>query len=268
MVPRKGTNLMADGAGVMRGEIQKIWSDDYRVRSYDVDFKKRVALPNLCRFMQESAWNHAEHLGIGYSRLIEKNLVWVLSRQLVKMDAFPKRGDTVRILTWPTRRDRLFCYRDFKILDDRDRLLGTATTAWFAIDLPKRKPQRTDSYFDLNLEVVEPLFPEGPGKIEALAETKPVRSVEAGYQDLDVNSHVNNVKYVEWILEGMPLDFHATHRLREMGINYLSEALYGDRISISRQKKEGGTFLHCLRREGDGKELCRAETSWVLELEK
>jgi len=241
-----------------------VWEDSYRIHSYEVDPKGCVTLPMLCQFMQESAWNHAQHLGVGYSHLIEKNLLWVLARQLVAINSFPHWGETIRVQTWPTGKDRLFCYRDFRLLNERNHPFGTATTAWFVIDIMKRKPQRTDSYFDVVIEDAEHVFSRKPAKIEPLNTTDRHRLVSVGYRDLDINEHVNNVRYVEWILESFSFEFQKQHRVQEIEINYLSEARCDDAIMICCENKNTFSFLHSLIRDNDGTELCRARTEWAI----
>ena len=187
--------------------MELLWKDDYTIHSYEVDPNGCVTLPMLCQFMQESAWKHAQHLGVGYSDLMRKNLLWVLFRQLIAIDSFPKWGDAIQVHTWPTGRDRLFCYRDFKLLKGQNHAFGAATTAWFAIDAVKRKPQRTDSYFDVVIEGAEHVLARKPTKIGPLRSGDWVRSTKIGYKDLDINEHVNNVRYVELILESLPFEF-------------------------------------------------------------
>ena len=54
-----------------------------------------------------------------------------------------------------------------------------------------------------------------------------------------------------------PAGFHKSHRLKEIEVNYLAEALYGDQVSVYSEVAlcEGvsdHTFLHSLRRDRDG----------------
>jgi medium-chain acyl-[acyl-carrier-protein] hydrolase len=143
-----------------------IWQDEYTIRSYEVDTQGNATLPLLCRLMQESAFNHAKHLGLGISWLTENDLAWFLSRQLIAIDTYPRWGDTIRVLTWPTERERLFWQRDFKLLDDDGNTIGRATTAWLVIDLAGRRPQRTDTLPSLDTpNDVERAFPRRPKKV-------------------------------------------------------------------------------------------------------
>ena len=240
-----------------------IWRGEYTIRSYEADAQGKATMPLLCRFMQESASNHAERLGFGISWLAENNFAWFLTRQLIVMDAYPKLGETIQVLTWPKGRDRLLWYRDFKILDSNDSVIGRAVTAWLVIDLDKRRPRRTDTLPPLHPpNDIEPALSRRPGKVAALSESTPTHSIRVGYRDLDVNEHVNSARYVEWILDTFDAEFHKSHQLRELEVNYLAEALYGDELSAHHESVDGQTFLHSLARVGDGLELFRARTLW------
>ncbi|MFC1976207.1 acyl-[acyl-carrier-protein] thioesterase [Chloroflexota bacterium] len=239
-----------------------VWQDEYRIHSYEVDPKGQATVPFLCQFMQESAWHHAENLDVGFARLHERNLAWVLSRQRVVIDTYPRWGDTIKIHTWATGKGRLFWYRDFKILDNDDNPIGRAATAWFVIDMTSRKPQRADSLQITLPDQIECVFDRRPGKVDTLSSGILTQSTKVGYRDMDVNAHVNNVKYIDWLLDAFDLAFHEAHILPELEINYLSEASYGDEVSVIHQTIDSLTFLHTLIRNKDNTELCRARTLW------
>ena len=56
--------------------------------------------------------------------------------------------------------------------------------------------------------------------------------------DLDVNGHVNNTRYAQWILDSIPLEAHAAYRLDEYEINFLAETNVGDTVVIERGEVE------------------------------
>src|SRR5438105_13025190 len=94
-----------------------IWRGDFRVHSYEVDFKKSASPDSLCRYFQAAAWNQAEELGVGYQRLQSENRIWVLSRLLVKVARYPRWAETVRMHTWPRAAKSVFAMRDFEMCD-------------------------------------------------------------------------------------------------------------------------------------------------------
>ena len=91
------------------------------------------------------------------------------------------------------------------------------------------------------------------------------------WSDLDVNQHVNNVKYIGWILEGAPLPILESHELSSMTLEYRREC-GRDSVLQSLTAVSGadignlgsnGTVecQHMLRLE-DGAEIVRGRTEW------
>jgi len=242
---------------------QTLWQDDYKIHSYEVDANGCAPLPVLCRYMQESAWNHAEHLGFGFSHLMHHNLLWVLSRQRIEVYSYPEWGETITVQTWPAARARLYYFRDFRIVDACTKVLAEATTQWFVMDLESRMPQRSDVFFKYKLpDKVVRVFSDALQKLPAVDASNRDKRAQVRYSDLDVNGHVNSVRYLDWLLDSFDLDFATYHVLREFEINYLSEAVYGDEIAAGREVVNGLTFHHALYRGNGDDELCRARTVW------
>lgn len=251
--------------GVMSGHKQKIlrWKDDYSIHSYEVDLTGRLKAASLCQFLQESAWNHAEHLEFGFSHLLKHNLIWVLYRLRLKVYSSPLWGETITVETWPAARDRLYYYRDFRVWGQEQQVVAEAATCWFVIDLEKRQPTRKDDFFKVQVpENMERVFPEKLSKLKPAAELVPGESRRARYSDLDVNGHVNNVRFVDWLWDGLDLDFIRGHDLRELEINYLVEAGAGDEVQMLSIQTDAFTFSHAVQRVSDRVVLCRARTTW------
>ncbi len=240
-----------------------VWTDNYKIHSYEVDVSGRATMPALCRFMQESAWNHAEHLEFGYSHLANQGLIWILSRQVVEVTEYPRWGETVTVQTWPSGKERVFCYRDFRILSGSQKVLATAATTWFAIDLKSRRPQPAHRFFDYDVPAdCETVFRERPAKVTLENPLETSENFLSRFHDLDVNGHVNNVRYLEWLLDSMSAEFLSSRRLVRLEINYLGEAVCGDLVSAGLRQNGPSEFRHVLRRDEDGRELCRARTVW------
>ena len=243
----------------MSCNVQPEWHTEHRIASYEVDPQLRARLPVLCRFMQEAAYHHAEHLGLGHSTLSSMNRAWVLARQRIKTEAFPAWGETIQLRTWPSGRDRLFFYRDFEITSDKGTRLLSASTAWFVMDTEKRERVPPDLYLTGDLPIGAKVFDEKMGRLKGCREIgRDRRSVH--YGDLDMNGHVNNVRYIEWVFNSLSLEFHETHRLQEFEVNFLAEALYGHEVMIATEKGDADHWLHSIMADGD--ELLRAKSVW------
>jgi acyl-ACP thioesterase len=241
------------------------WEDEYPISFYEVDTKNEAFLPVLWSFMQETAWHHADHLRLGYSDLMEQQYFWVLSRLSVRMEEYPRWGERIRVKTWLAGTGRLFALRQFSIADLSGRTLGTAKSAWLVLDLKSRKPRKIEPLFSHLQQLFDPRLPaEEPEKLPAPVRTRWKKSYEVRYSDIDIHHHVNNIKYIEWILDSYPLEINRTHHLYAFDINFLAEASYEDVLSVQTEmlQESPPTFLHDVFREGDNKELCRARAEW------
>lgn len=250
---------------MLKESLVKSWENEYAISFYEVDTKNEVFLPVLWSFMQETAWHHADHLQLGYSHLMAQGCFWVLSRLSIQMEKYPRWGDQIKVKTWLTGTGRLFALRQFSISDSRGRVIGTAKSAWLVLDLNSRKPQRIGPLF----KHIEHLFDglplaEEPPKIPGPVQLKMGKSYTVRYSDIDMHHHVNNIKYIEWILDSFPFEMNQTHHIHTFEINFLGESSCGDTITIHSEmvQESPPAFLHTVVREIDGRELCRASTGW------
>lgn len=230
------------------------------IRSYDVDPRMIARLPVLCRFMQEAAYFHAEHLGVGHSHLSPKNIAWVLARMRIEVERLPKWGETVKLRTWPSGRDRLFYCRDFEITDGDGKLLLLASTAWFVIDSVKRERIQPDWWQSQEYPFSPKVFSSKLDRLKS-CDCEGGETMAVNYGDLDQNGHVNNVRYVEWMLNSLPLEFHQAHVLQSLEVNYLAEAVYGHSVSICTSETSAYHFDHGI--VADGVDLFRAQSVWA-----
>ena len=239
-----------------------MWAENIRIHSHDVDFNQRATLEAVCHNFLEAAWEHAEALGAGYNILAAQRKIWVLSRLLMKIEEYPRWGESALLKTWPRPPKSIFALRDFELLNSAGaRMLG-GSSAWLVLDAASRRPQRLDKL----IGTIKPLpdrmaLGEDPAKLTADG-AGPVRlTTVVRYSDLDVNSHVNSARYIRWLLDSYPLDFHRAHSPSRLEINYLSEARGGETISIHSHETAPLHFSHALSNT-DGSEVCRAQLEW------
>ncbi len=245
--------------------IPQTWENGYVVGFYEVDAKNRVFLSSLWRYLQETAWNHANGIGIGYSDLARHGFFWVLSRLAIEINEYPGWGEKIRVKTWLLESSRLYAFRDFSIFKEEGRIIGGAKSAWVVLDLKTRKPQRIEPF----LKGLNPL-PEEHGahtrldKLPAPSAPHEETFFPVRYSDLDMNLHVTNSRYIEWILDSYSFEIYQTHRIRTFEINFLAESAFGEEVSVRTEKQNDSapTFLHTIVRKKDGRELCRARVRW------
>lgn len=162
--------------------------------------------------------------------------------------------------TWPAGHDEKYYYRDFR-LNCGDQPIGRATTAWSLLDLTSRKRSNHQLEFEIQAPVSQRVFSENPRALKIGLASSPCATVKVRYGDLDVNRHVNNVKFIEWLLEGFTLDFYQGMQVSDLQVDYLAEATHQDQIMIKRNQITAGSFQHEL--VNGERVICRATSSWT-----
>jgi medium-chain acyl-[acyl-carrier-protein] hydrolase len=217
----------------------------YPVFSFLLDPMQRLSLPATFGIFGDAAGRDATRRGWGYHELRRRNLAWVLVRATLVIGSQPAWGQDIRIRTWPKMMEGVTAYRDFLILDHEDHELMRGTTAWTLLDLKSRRLVRlTGKEFETgdlaNLHALE----ERPSKIAWDPRRVPVKRVTAEYGHLDMNNHVNNTRYIEWILNEIPAGVLRERQMRKVELNFMAEVRHLDALSlfVSETETDSGIF--------------------------
>jgi len=239
-------------------------TDRYKVYSYHADHTRHLTLVSLAKFLQETAGEHAEDLGVGFTKFKEMNIAWVLYKQVIKMEQWPLWGEEVIVKTWPTVAEKLFCYRDFEIFNSAEELIGKVSTSWIVINLENRRPMRTSKYYDLpQTEWNSVNFPvEIKNKLTNDKDPDCVRSYKVQLQDIDMNNHVNNTCYIDWAFNYYQPEFLAQHKLLGVEIQFQLEAVYGDEVQLETVINSKTKHDHIIKR--NGKMLVHIRLEWEI----
>ncbi len=240
-----------------------VWEDTHVVDTYDADWTGRATIQFVCRAMQETALHHADSIGFDLNHMQRNGIIWILSRQQLRIRKLPEWKDAVTVRTWYAEREKLFFHRDFELLDAESQILVAASTAWLALDVKRRRPLRTEAVnhgapADRPGAVNEPWesFPEFADAMEH----EPFRVFA---RDLDMSGHANNVNYPEWLLEPLPLDVRAGSDLTALDVAYQAEAVHGEKLTPLLQANGLDEYLHRIVRSSDGKTISTARSQWV-----
>lgn len=237
----------------------KVWQESFKIRQFEVNTDGFALLSTLANAMQESAGAHADSLGWSMQALLDQNMGWILNRFTLDIKRYPKAGEMVHIDTWPSGADRLFAYRDFELFDDDKNLVLTARTAWLILDIARRRPIPTPpDVVEIGAQSQRSARIEIEGKLPR-PDRDPVSSLRFPVRraDLDINQHVNNVRYMEWVLETLYEGSEAP-KPAYFDIQFKAEGLYGD-VAVSQRFTYGnGASVHRIVRESDDKELAVA----------
>lgn len=173
---------------------------------------------------------HATHLGHGHAETLAGKTTWVLTRQKVVMNEWPSWGEKISIRTWVRPLQGPFAMRDFEILRG-ESLIGTCSSSFVLMNIETR----TAVLGNLDLSFTprtDYKLPYDAKKVVIDHALEPRASIEVRNSDLDMNEHVNNTRYVQWLLDSIPREWHRMFKLEEYEVNFLSETHSGDHIDI------------------------------------
>ncbi|MEN8201274.1 MAG: acyl-ACP thioesterase domain-containing protein [Bacteroidota bacterium] len=246
--------------------MENAFSEEFTIASYDLNPRGQARLTTMANFFQEMAYQHADQLGFGFKDMNRRHSMWVLSRMKIRMDQYPVWDDRLSVETWHKGMDRIFGLRDFKVRDEAGKVLGVASSAWLILDSQTRRPVRSDSDVLHDKIGEESVFVEKLGKIPLPDQMKEIGRRQVQFSDLDIVRHVNNVKFIEWCIDGLMSEELLDREIRELEINFMHEALLGDTIVFSANETSGSSLdneVYCLaKREEDDQEIIRARMVW------
>ena len=202
----------------------------YLETSY-VDEYLELKLSSLFLMMQDVATEHAEILGVGKNQTIDKNLFWVITRYSVSINKLPKYLDKVTVRTYPGKNMKFIFPRYFEVLSETGELLIKASSTWVVVDRDTHKVNMDPFHGQLLPEEHHEGEEELPIKVTK-RETSLIENRVVRYSDIDLNRHLNNTRYIEYIVDSHDIDFYKTHRLKHIVINYEKEIKSGDVVSI------------------------------------
>jgi|BenlonsequeITSRD_1030534.scaffolds.fasta_scaffold00004_92 acyl-CoA thioesterase FadM len=228
------------------------YTTEHTVMYSETDARGVLSLPSFFALFQEAALLHAEELGFGETYSKQENLMWVLSRLLLEIDAFPKHRDRIRLSTWPKQPQGPFAIRDYILESEEGTVCARATSSWLLLKLDTMRPIRPQTIFaNLSMEGIG-LAVEGtaPKISEIDNDSKQEMEVTARYSDLDQNNHVNNTRYVRWFLDCYTPEEITTSGNLHFAINYLQAASYSDKLLLRRYDTESDSSVYGYLEDG------------------
>lgn len=245
-----------------------ITEKEYKVQYYEIDHNRRLFITSLMNYLGDIAMRQSEDIGVGIDYLREQNIAWVIHKWNIDIDRYPLYDEKIKIRTKPHSFRKFYAYRTFEIIDSNENIIGKANSIWFLINTEKRKAIRiTENMYKaygMSKEKNESLDIK---KIKSPEEIDSEKNFNVRYSDIDTNKHVNNVKYVEWAMETVPIDILNNYVIKTIIITYEKETTYGETIRVLTEIKSEEDGYICIHKivDKEDRELALLETQWKKE---
>lgn len=222
----------------------------YDLRTSDFDKFNHIKPASVLDLFQDAAGRHAEEIGVGYEAMKERSYFWVLVKIKFQVISQPSFHQKVIVKTWPLPPDKFIYRREYSIESENGDKLISGSSEWVVIHSERRR-----------LVSAPDLYPFSDGfypvmnfeeKLERLrdfeADTSPY-SITPGFSELDVNNHVNNTKYANFVFDA--INPEQPFEIDLFQIDYRKEVLSGTRLHIFHIRGENEILAKGVNDEGD-----------------
>ena len=219
--------------------MNKIGKYEFVAEPFHCDFSGRMFLGHLGNQMLNAADFHSTDRGFGMKYLMTIKRSWVLSRLAIEMTEMPGQHEHYTVETWVESAMKFFTSRNFCVSDGNGRIYGYGRSIWAMIDTETRQP--SDIFSVDNGAINDWIVDDKPcpiaqgGRVKMSGNDELVRTLEVNYNDIDINGHVNSVKYIEHVLDLWSVDWYREHRLKRFEIAYVAETHQGDTMRFYRE---------------------------------
>lgn len=216
--------------------LPKIGKYNFVAEPFHCDFTKHLFIGHLGNNLLNAADFHSNDRGYGVNYLNSVNKTWVLSRLSVELDKIPAIYEDFVVETWIDSVIRYFTNRNFKITNKDGYVYGYGKSIWAMIDTTTRQPvdilktsNETISEY-LETDYANPIKKSSRVKLDD--DLKRQQSILTTYSDIDINGHVNSIKYIEHILDLFPIEYYKKYRIKRFDIAYIMESHNNDKLNF------------------------------------
>ena len=221
----------------MQTDKETIFEEVERLKFYDCDYKGRMKLSAILKVSAEIAGRDYTVKGYTHEKLWEKEMVFLLSRVSVKIFSYPREQDELITRTWENGKKGAMFLRSTEIECENGELAASIQSGWVLANPITRHIYKPSFFFgDMPQNEEKLVFAKEIGKIK-YDNIVHVGDREVRITDLDENGHVYNSVYADMVCDSFSQENYEKD-IDNFRINYISEAVLGERISLYRQDIE------------------------------
>ncbi|AXX93017.1 acyl-ACP thioesterase [Malaciobacter molluscorum LMG 25693] len=245
--------------------MKNYFEKEFELRFFEMNRLGEASPIAILTLLQEAAAEHCDYAGHNLLSLMSENLGWVLLSGVMQMKRYPLYKEKIIIRTWISQYHNIRGFRENIIYDENYNIIGRARGLWLFYDIKKRRPKKIHPDFLKRWSFYNSISLEYSltNKIEPLKSFEYQKEFKVNMYDTDTNKHVNNLRYLQWLMESIPDEIINNYYLYFIDGRFVSEAQYGDIILSSTKKDiDDNSFLHTIKVKGTNKVCATGKTIW------
>ena len=220
---------------------------------------------SILTLLEETAADHCFSINHSLYILEKQNIGWVLLSGVMEMFQYPKYKEKITIRTWLSSYSTVKGIRENIIYNELGKIIGKAKGLWVFFDIQRRRPIQI---FDVIKEKwsfykEECMNHDITKKIEPIDSLNHIKEFNINRFDVDTNQHVNNIRYLQWLMESISEDIIDNFYLHLIDGRFIAEAQLGDTImSFTERDIHDNSYIHTIKTKSNNKVCAIAKTLW------
>jgi acyl-ACP thioesterase len=245
-------------------QMEPFFDQKYSLRYYDINNHGIASPVTMLTLLEEAAAEHCYNIGYDIFSLARQNIGWVYISLGFEMIRYPTYRENITIRTWISKNSLIKCFREYIILDGENNVIGKARCACVFYDIQKRKPVPIFDDIKNKWGQNEKIVYEDNNEIFNSADDGLFNTEYNIFRaDIDDYNHVNNIRYIIFLLESMPQNIIDKYFIKTLNARFHSEAKLGEKVQVYINDSLGNNnFLHTMKSNIDNKLLVKIHTQW------
>ena len=226
--------------------VQNKIEKTFTVRNYETDFLRRLKPSAILGYFQETADEHSRQMGLGFESLMERGYCWVLSKIYIEVGSIPKVGETVTVSSWPHAPNKAIYERSFTV-GGSGGICVRAYSRWCILRADSGRIVPCTALEQPSVDYIgeKSVCFEDWSVPEIGRDAAPSFSLRVANSEYDLNYHVNNIKYADYVFNCFSVSELERFALKSFQLHYIRQAHEGDVLDFYRQQIAENEYLVC-----------------------
>jgi len=246
--------------------LENYFEKQFELRYFEMNKFGEAASTTILTLLEETAADHCYSINHSLYDLEKQNIGWVLVSGIVTMDRYPGYKEKIIIRTWLSDYSMIKGIRENIIYDEKRNIIGKAKGLWVFFNIKRRRPIQI---FDTIKErwsycIDESINHDISKKIKPIDSAIHIKEFKVNRFDVDNNQHVNNIRYLQWLIESISEEITDNFHLHSIDGRFIAEAQYGDTIlSFTERDIIDNSYIHTIKTQKNNKVCATAKTFWT-----
>ena len=222
-----------------------IYEKTHTLLMRDCDMFRRLRPATILTMFQDCSEALTEGWDVGLDAMLGRGLIWVAAKAGCTVNRLPLHGETVTIRGWAGRsRSGIYPFH-YHILGTDGAELVSGCSLWVVSD-PAAHSMLSPNVPRLDLPTPEPERSPLP-RMQAIRPAAELQTAvrRVAYSETDINGHLTNHRYMDWICDLAEPAFHETHPITGLRIDYHSEIMPGEEAQLGWAADDERLYCEC-----------------------